>query len=607
MNFVQSLEPREALGHLIFSHRQGWDGTICRNAGEWNCGSPSDFRSTHCDRGEERCNVVHIFDPHSPSLLISSDHIGWVLNENFNALDNQILFLFSKSATEPLGLSKGRTHNVLAGAYRIKKTEIAVSSLSRRLYRIIPHAEDWTEIHRLGISPPAYRDSVGSTVKISQREAIEQKFAEARIKFEDAPEKMDDAALRDRFIRFCAKLPSWLDSADKKRRELLEQAVDKRPSTSINNPFDNIKIPVADKIAASPDKSPPASSETVGTAAVIEKEPEQPPSLPIFLPKSRHELVSKDMREEIGKVYGQETLLSLLVGLNSEKLLILRGPPGSGKSHLAHRLIDVTAERRIIVPVSSIWKGPEDLLGYVNPIDNFFEPTPVTTFLANASEAWENGDSSPRLVVFEEFNLSQPEHWFSDLLVRLQFPPESKEERTLWLGGSKIRGHKSEKTAVYLPENLIFVATLNTDHTTRSLSPRILDRSVVINVDPPYERVLRTLAIELPTEAENAVRDLDFILRSKQCTFSFRAAQSLRAALAPAANLQLTENQALDLILVQEVFTKLRFLAGDPLDESVLADLTRWAETHATQLTRCRRLIEEWKTAMEEGRDVVFT
>ena len=168
--------------------------------------------------------------------------------------------------------------------------------------------------------------------------------------------------------------------------------------------------------------------------------------------------------------HGAQILQSLDVASLTKPLIILRGGPGVGKSTLATRLInDPKGERSIVVPVSSTWRGREDLLGYVNPLDGLFQTTAFTEFLIKAEEAWDRQDDRTRLVILEEFNLSQPEFWLSDILVRIEYDTRDRARRTIELGpGCSLKGQE-KRTGVYLAPSVRFVATINTDHTTRKL------------------------------------------------------------------------------------------------------------------------------------------
>ena len=270
-------------------------------------------------------------------------------------------------------------------------------------------------------------------------------------------------------------------------------------------------------------------------------------------------------------------------------------------------LIDDSEGRRTLtVPVSSTWRGREDLLGYVNPINNEFEATAFTTFLNEAGNAWDQGDRRTRVVVFEEFNLSQPEFWLSEILVRTQFPADSRKERTIELGGLRVRGWVGTNTGVFLAPSVRFVATVNSDHTTRPLSPRVLDRAAVVEITIEPRDAIAAVDLELTDDQVDAIADLDFLSRTKGATFSLRTARSLRACVENRDGIGLSDDwKAIDLILAQEVLSKIRLLAGDPEDRRFCDSLLSWSSPLGKHLPESSRLISLWKEMLQEGRDVV--
>ena len=77
----------------------------------------------------------------------------------------------------------------------------------------------------------------------------------------------------------------------------------------------------------------------------------------------------------------------------------------------------------------------------------------VADFGSWAAKAWDSGDRRAFVVIFEEFNLSQPEHWLSELLVRSQYPATERIDRTIRLGGTRVRGwgEKEEPRVFFSP------------------------------------------------------------------------------------------------------------------------------------------------------------
>lgn len=304
--------------------------------------------------------------------------------------------------------------------------------------------------------------------------------------------------------------------------------------------------------------------------------------------------------------FGSQLVDALSVAFITKSLVILTGAPGAGKSWIASRLLDDSArDRTVVVPVASTWRGREDLLGYVNPINGCFEATEFTHFLCGAQEAWEAGDRRSRLVIFEEFNLSQPEHWLSDLLVRLEYDADQLADRTVRLGGKEIAGRPGRACSVVLVPSLRFAATLNNDHTVKPLSPRVLDRAALIEVTSSGRAALSRAGVELSDDVEDVIDELNDLLEPRGAAFSVRSARSLQRAMEAGSTNGMGLARALDLVLVQEVLSRVRLLAGDPRDEQLLSRLQAWTQKPGcAELAACAARVADWADLLSAGRDV---
>jgi hypothetical protein len=494
------------------------------------------------------------------------------------------------------------------GAYRVQRVERL--QLGRRTdWKIVPYMDGWCRVTTLKLEVPRFHHLEGPYIKMLERASVDRMFKQAQDVAHDSGMRWFQPADEQRFWTFARNLESWTDHAAKKVKRPPARAALQKPRTArFGTP--NYALRRLPESMRESDRIESASAAPLGESAIAEVAPVvvAPPltSEPTTSGVSYASLVEIPKREWIAARHGKAALTKISVGTLTKPLLILRGNPGVGKSTLALNLIDDPERRRtLVVPVSSTWRGREDLLGYVNPIHNSFEPTRFTNFLHAAARAWDQGDKRVQLVVFEEFNLSQPEYWLSDVMVRSQFPSDARRDRTIELGGQGVRGWPvTEPPEVFLSPSVRFVATINNDHTTRPLSPRILDRAAVVEVTIDPRDAVRQAGLAIDAEQSEAIADLDFITSIKGATFSLRSALSLKACADQLSALGLDMWAAIDLVLVQEVLSKVRLLVGDPADLNLVEKLKEWSEGRGKNLPECARVVASWEEMLQEGLDV---
>jgi len=644
-----SIQAGDAFAIKINSHRHQWSGHICSSPLQWNCGAPEDFRATQCENGKERCFHLGIFSSGAPRVVIPDRSVEQLLGNNPALLDDQLLFFTGSKFDARSGRNPSSADQVLYGAYRIKRAMIDTNGPNQNVI-IEPYPDGWVvfprNLVRKPSTPPAF-DGVSYLNRLS-RTAVERAVNDAVIEAQGlrGTEALSPS-LMERLVHFNDSLEEWIDEAqyafnaqqpvqlkqhfasafthsepiDSSLASRLKDALAAKPMTFVKSPVlpEPQPLPQDDAELASevevatvvvPTISAPVEVGTqlvsapavqVDTSATIGEH-----AAPFPLDWRRAALPEAQQCALIAAEYGEQTLRGVRVATITKSLVLLTGAPGVGKSWLATRLLDdPQRERSVIVSVSSTWRGREDLLGYVNPIDGEFEATEFTRFLRRVEQAWQQGDLRPHVAVFEEFNLSQPEHWLSDLLVRLEYEPDRIGDRTIYLGGSKVRGEAAQVAPqVYLPPSLILVGTLNNDHTVRALSPRVLDRATLIEITASGRTALaRVGMVGSYPMIEEVVEDLNEVLALRGVAFSVRSARSLRRAID-----ELGEDDAmsiLDHVILQEVLSKLRLVSGDPQDEQLTNHLKEWSNRDGrSELVLCRERIDTWLQALQSGRDV---
>ena len=208
--------------------------------------------------------------------------------------------------------------------------------------------------------------------------------------------------------------------------------------------------------------------------------------------------------EDYGLHFNKRLLTAFHTSLKTAEwapLTVLAGVSGTGKSELPRLYSHFGGLYFAPVSVQPNWDSQESMLGFFNSIDNRFDAQPVLNFLAQTQKDWEpEADGYPglrdamSLVLLDEMNLAHPELYFAEFLSKLELRRGTKQnlpQLDVKIGS----GMKPYKLP--LGRNVLWVGTMNQDETTKSLSDKVLDRSIVMNFPRPTElkrrQVLRPL------------------------------------------------------------------------------------------------------------------
>lgn len=269
-----------------------------------------------------------------------------------------------------------------------------------------------------------------------------------------------------------------------------------------------------------------------------------------------------------GMLFSRAQLRDFLALVRTHDLFVLAGDSGSGKTSLIRAVAESIGGRCTVIPVKPNWTGPEDLLGYYNPIQRSYQATPFLLALQAAAKEPE----VPHFICLDEMNLARVEHYFADFLSLLEIRSESPvislytsdEERHAvvenglfltieseararsglpetatmedllknedanrllhQLGGfqdaeSVLLHHARLRralaaivrtpTSLRFPPNVRIIGAINIDETTHYLSPKVLDRVHVLRFRNP----VLTDWEGLEAEIEELALDLDQPLR----------------------------------------------------------------------------------------------
>ncbi len=227
----------------------------------------------------------------------------------------------------------------------------------------------------------------------------------------------------------------------------------------------------------------------------------------------------------------QSLLLGLLTASITGELVVLDGPVGVGKTSVVTRAAEVLAgpnDAFDLIPVRPGWIDSSDLLGFYNPQQREYFPSPLLTALHQAQRQLER----LRFICLDELNLARIENYGADLLSCT----EERSTRKLPLYSQDIvRSLKAELGLLQLendslthddrlrkerialtletfpaqftiPDNVVFVGTLNSDETTYDISPKVIDRAFVIRL--PAADISRRSTVESNGVPQMGILDL---------------------------------------------------------------------------------------------------
>jgi hypothetical protein len=240
-------------------------------------------------------------------------------------------------------------------------------------------------------------------------------------------------------------------------------------------------------------------------------------------------------------IYTKYQINNFLTLLRTHDLIVLSGLSGSGKTQIVKAFAEALGGVAKIIPVKPNWTSSDDLIGYYNPLQMSFLPTPFTEAIVEAI-------SNPNQLYFiclDEMNLARAEYYFADFLSKLEERSKQPEielyanhEEELFvsefstllnliessINGKKVKSwqefldneesrkkffemmgntdkesmlqlHSKMKrrlidilkfpSTIRIPDNVRFIGAINVDETTHYFSPKILDRIHLVKFDNP--------------------------------------------------------------------------------------------------------------------------
>jgi hypothetical protein len=261
-----------------------------------------------------------------------------------------------------------------------------------------------------------------------------------------------------------------------------------------------------------------------------------------------------------------------------------------------------TRERTLVVPVSAHWKSPKGLLGQWNDHAGTFEPTLFANFMRAAELAWRAGDFATRIVIFENFDLSPTENWLAEILLRSQYPAQNTADRTLHLGGHKVRGWAPDAAGRLLISPAVqFIGVVDEPIQGQTLSPRLINDLGMVRIDISAIQALRLAAPGVTPKQTEALLELDAVVRPLHAGITLTTATAIRACLGKLESLEMDAWRAIDLVIEQEVMAKLELRDPTTVELDLGHSAIAWTEGSGKRLVNSAARLSDWAERVQHA------
>ena len=277
------------------------------------------------------------------------------------------------------------------------------------------------------------------------------------------------------------------------------------------------------------------------------------------------------------KLYYEIKIIRLMIaGLASTKLILLQGISGTGKTSLPYMLGKYFKNDATIASVQPSWRDRTELFGYFNEFTKKFNETEV---LKRIYESSFNDDIN--IVILDEMNIARVEYYFAEMLSILEMPdPEEWKIElvpSVWPNDPK----HLEDGKLSIPQNVWYIGTANNDDSTFSVSDKVYDRALAINLDSkgiPFEapdtepkeicysyveELYQKAIAEHPVSKEmlNKIGDLDlYVIEKFRVAFGNRIMKQLEIFVPVFVACGGSELEGIDYLLATKVFRKFESL-----------------------------------------------
>ncbi len=185
---------------------------------------------------------------------------------------------------------------------------------------------------------------------------------------------------------------------------------------------------------------------------------------------------------QLGLYYDISLIRLFVASLASNKLIILEGISGTGKTSLAYAFGSFIDNETTVASVQPSWRDSTEIFGYFNEFTKKFNETEILTSMYEAQYSDE-----VFVTLLDEMNISRVEYYFAEMLSVLELPNKKdwvvELVPNVWENDPK----KLENGKIKVPENMWYIGTINNDDSTFMITDKVYDRAMPIAIDDKCE------------------------------------------------------------------------------------------------------------------------
>jgi len=270
--------------------------------------------------------------------------------------------------------------------------------------------------------------------------------------------------------------------------------------------------------------------------------------------------------------YKIDIIRLFLASFASNRLIILQGISGTGKTSLPYAWGKFIKNDAIIASVQPSWRDRTELFGFFNEFTKKFNETEVLKKMYEATYI-----DQVYITILDEMNIARVEYYFAEMLSILEMPSRSEWIIDLVPSVWPTDPKRLVDGKLTLPENMWYIGTINNDDSTFMVTDKVYDRAMPIDIndkgqkfDAPYtegiklsSKYLESLFAEAYTKYHVSEENMlsltkmdDYVIEHFRMAFGNRIVKQLREFVPAYMACGGTEMEGIDYLIAHKILRK---------------------------------------------------